>query len=108
MTNATVSRLGQQLLNDLFRLLVFTLAELMVPNAPLRIDNVKGRPILVLESAPYRKVAIDRDRIVDPHVLGGSANVVDVLLECEFGSVDADHDQALILVFLGPCADIGE
>ena len=96
------------MLNDPFRLFVFTLAELMMPNASLRIDDIKGRPIFVLESTPYRKVAIDRDRIIDPHLLRGSANVVDVLLEWELRRVHADHDQTLILVFLGPRADIGE
>jgi len=41
-------------LNDHFRLFVFALAELMMSNTPLRIDEIEGRPILVLESAPYR------------------------------------------------------
>src|SRR5438552_4787949 len=108
VTDATVSGLGQQLLNDSLRLFVFTLAELMMPDAPLRIDDIKGRPVFILESAPYGKVAIDRDRIIDSHVLGGSANVVDVLLECELRGVHADHDQTLFLVFVGPRADVGE
>src|SRR6266436_1729898 len=80
----------------------------MIPNAPLRIDNIEGRPVFVLESTPYRVVAIDRDRIFDPHVLRGPADVVDVLLESELGRVHADHHQTLTLVFLGPRADIGE
>ena len=46
------SGLGQQLLNNPFRLFVFALAELMMSNMPLRIDEIEGRPILVLESTP--------------------------------------------------------
>src|SRR5436309_2214234 len=87
MTDAADSGLGQQLLNDPFRLLVFALAEMMLANAPLRIDEIEGRPIFVLESTPYRMVAIDRDRIIDLHVLRRSANVIDVFLECELRTV---------------------
>src|SRR5712691_2336466 len=108
MTDAADSGLGQQLLNDHFRLFVFALAELMMSNMPLRIDEIEGRPILVVESTPYRMVAIDRDRIIDPHVLRGPANVIDVFLEFELRRVYADHHQSSILVFLGPRADIGK
>src|SRR5437870_11642589 len=108
MTDAADSGPGQQLLNDPFRLFVFALAEMMMANAPLRIDEIEGRPIFVLERTPYRIVVIDRDRITDLHVLGGSANVIDVFLECELRTVHTDHHQTLILVFLGPRADIGK
>src|SRR5260370_32212093 len=107
MADAAASGLGQQLLNDLFRLFVFALAELMMSNTPLRIDEIEGRPILIVESAPYRMVAIDRESIIDPHLLRGSANVIDVFLKCELMRVHADHHQSLVLVFLVPRADIG-
>ena len=77
-------------------------------NTPLRIDEIEGRPVLVLERAPYRVVVVDRDRIIDPHGLRGSSNIIDVSLECELRRVHADHHQSLILVFLGPRADIGK
>src|SRR5260370_9284730 len=48
MTDAVDSGLGQQLLNYQFRLFVFALAELMMSNTPLRIDEIDGRPIFVL------------------------------------------------------------
>src|SRR4029453_9926535 len=81
MIDVADSGLGQQLLNNPFRLFVFTLAEMMMANAPLRIDKIEGRPIFVLESTPYRIVIIDRDRVIDLHVLRGSANVIDAFLE---------------------------
>ena len=106
--DAADSGLGQQSLNNHFRLFVFALAELMMANMPLRIDKIEGRPIVVLEGTPDRMVAIDRDRILDPQVFRGSTNVIDVFLKCELRRVHADHDQSAILVFLGPRADIGK
>jgi hypothetical protein len=53
-------------------------------------------------------LAIDRDGIVDPHALHRSANVVEVFLKYELRRVHADHHQSLILVPLGPSADIGQ
>ena len=108
MINAADPGLRQQLLNNRFRLIVFALAEVMMSNMPLGIDEIEGRPKVVLERTPYRMVVIDRDRIIDPHVFRGSANVIDVFLKGELRRVHADHHQSLILVFLGPRADIGK
>ena len=80
----------------------------MIANMPLRIDEIEGRPIVVIESMPDRIVVIDRDRILDPHVLGGPANVLEVVLKGELRRVHADHHHSVILVFLGPRADIGK
>src|SRR6516225_3478983 len=57
---------------------------------------------------PYDIVAVDRDRIVDPHVFHGPANVVGVFFKFELGRMDADHDQSLISIFVLPGADIGK
>src|SRR5208283_5338719 len=108
MVDGAVSGLNQQLLNDNFRLFIFAFTELMMSNMPSRIDEVEGRPILVVEGAPYSVIIIDGNRIIDAQVLRGSANAIDVLLEFELGRVHADHHQSLIPVFLGPRADIGE
>src|SRR5215831_223798 len=99
MTSAGIC-LGQQPLNDPFRHLVFTFAEVMVTDPSLRIDDIEG--------GPDRIVAIDRDRITDPHVLGCAADVVDVLFKWELGGVHTDHDQPLVLVLFGPGANIGK
>ena len=68
-------------LNDHFRLFVRALAEMMMSNTPLRIDEIQRRPILVPESAPYDMVAVHCDRVIDPHVFDGPANVVQVFLK---------------------------
>jgi hypothetical protein len=73
---------------------------------PLRVDEVQRRPGLVPECAPNGMVAVDRDRVVDAHVLQRPTDVGDVLLEFELRRMDADHHQPLILVFLGPGVDI--
>src|SRR5260370_6179987 len=99
MADAAASGLGQQLLNDLFRLFVFALAELMMSNTPLRIDGIEGRPILIVESAPYRMGAIDRVRIIHPHLLRASSSAIDLVLKCELIPLDADYPQSLGLVF---------
>src|SRR4051812_26578293 len=108
MTDALVPSLGQQLLNNPFRAFVFALAELVMSNMSLWIDEIQGRPIFVVEGAPYRMVAIDRDRISHSHVLHRPADMVNVFLESKLGRVHANHHQSLILVLLSPCAHIGQ
>ena len=44
MSLAPASR--QQLLNDHFRLFVCALAKILMPNTPLRIDEIQRRPIV--------------------------------------------------------------
>jgi hypothetical protein len=105
LADAGGARFRQQSLNDLLGPVVLTLAEVMLANLPTRIDEVKGRPILILECPPDRIVVVDRDRILDPHLPHGSTNVVDVLFESEFGCVHADHDE-LLPVLLRPGAHI--
>ena len=70
------------------------------------IDEIERRPGLIPESTPDDMIVIDRDRVVDPHVLHGPANVGDVLFELELRRMNADHHQSLILVVLGPGADV--
>jgi hypothetical protein len=57
---------------------------------------------VVLECVSCRVVAVQRDRIVDVHVFQRPADVIDVLLEFELGSVHADDHQSLAPIFLGP------
>jgi len=84
------------------------LAELMMSNLPLRIDEIEGRPIVIVERTPDHIVAIDRDWIINPHVLRRAANIIEVSFEFELRRVYADHYQPVIPVFLGPGAHIGQ
>src|SRR5262245_28037824 len=81
---------------------------MMVSNTPLRVDEIQRRPILVPEGTPNDMIVVDRDRMVDLHVLHGPANVAYGLLEFELGRMDSDDYQSMVLVFLGPSADIGQ
>jgi hypothetical protein len=96
------------LLQDHLGLFVAALAKAMVSNPALVVDGVQGRPVVVVEGAPDPVVVVDRDRVVDTQVLDLSADVVEVVLDVELRGVHADHDQPLILVLLGPGADIGK
>ena len=108
MTDAAETSLGQQLLNNPFRLGICAFAEVVMANMPLRIDDIESRPILVLERTPERIAVIDRDGIIDPHVLRRLAHVLEVVFKGELRRVHADHHQSVLLVFLGPRADIGQ
>src|SRR6266545_4716749 len=108
MIDVTHPGFGQQLVQNHFRLFVVALAEVMMSNLPLRIDEIERRPIVVVEGTPDRIVVIDRDWMFNPQALHGSANVIDVSLECELRRVYADDHQSLILVFRGPRADVGK
>jgi hypothetical protein len=98
----------QQPLDDTLALLVTALAEVVMPDSSFHVGDVHGWPVVVVEGAPDSIVTVEGDRIFDPHLLRGLADVVDVVLEWELRRVDADHDQPLILVLLVPRADVAE
>src|SRR5215471_8316022 len=52
VTKASDTRFSEQPLNDGLRPLIFTLAELMLPNPSTHIDEVESRPVLVIEGTP--------------------------------------------------------
>jgi hypothetical protein len=87
---------------------VVILADAMVANVLVGVDEVQGRPVVVVEGAPDPIVVVDRDLIVNVQVGGGAADVVEVVLEVELGRVHADDHQAVVLVLLGPGADVRE
>ena len=57
------------------------LAEVAEPDAPVAVDEVERRPVLVGERAPDRVVVVDRNRVVDPHRFHGLADVVYIMFE---------------------------
>ena len=81
-------------------------AELMVALAPLRIEEVVGGPVIVLERGPDDEIVVERDRIFDPEVGDGFADIVGTALERELRRVDADYDQAVVFVGLIPGANV--
>src|ERR1700728_2219818 len=79
-----IARLGKQLLNDAFGLVVLAFTELMMTNLSLRIDEIMRRPIFVIECPPDLVVVVDRNRISDSERRNGFFHIVEILLEREF------------------------
>src|SRR6516165_1395326 len=102
VTRSARTVLLQESLNHNLRLFVFALTENMVADASLCIGEIESRPIIIAKRAPDRMIVIDHDRVVDAHVLGGPAEVVDILFKRELGRMDADHDQTRVSIFVSP------
>ena len=60
---------GQELLDHDLRPVVVAFTEPVMPDASLGVDEVQSRPVVVRERVPDRVVAVDRDRVRDPHLL---------------------------------------
>ena len=99
---------AQQLLDRSLGLLVGTLAEVLEPDTPDAIDEVDGRPVVVVERPPDGEVVVDDDRVVDPEFGGRAAYVVEVVLEPELGRVRADDDDAAVAIPLVPRGEVGQ
>src|SRR5262249_24825013 len=78
----------------------------MMPNTPLRVDEIQRRPILVIEGAPYEMFIVDSDRVTYPHLFHSQANVIYVFFKRELRRMNANQYQSLISIFFGPGADI--
>src|SRR6185369_10393168 len=81
---------------------ILALAEVVVTNSPLGVDEVVGRPVFVAEGPPDGMVAVYWDGVRDVQVRDGGLDVGGILLEAELRSMDAEHDEAGIFVFCGP------
>jgi len=55
----------QQSLDRLFGLLVGAFAEVREGNTTVTIDEVDGRPVVVVERPPDVEVVVDHDRVAD-------------------------------------------
>ena len=101
-----VAGLRQQQLNDALGFVVVAFAEMMVADTAFGIDEVMRRPVVVIERAPDLVVVVDGHRIIDLEIGHCLLDVTDDLLEGEFRRVHADYHKTLVLVFVGPCADV--
>jgi hypothetical protein len=97
---------AEQLLDDTLGLLIATLAKVLVDDDAVGVDEVQRRPVMVVEGAPDGVVVVDRDRVVDPSGPGRPPDEVELVLEGELRGVDADDDQPVGSVGLGPGTDI--
>src|SRR5215212_2484986 len=103
---ALLASFMEQLLNGHLRHGVLTLTEVVVADLSVLICYVERRPEVIGEGAPDGVVAIESDRVIHPHLFGGLNHVVDVLLEAELGSMNPDHTEAVMVVFVGPLTHV--
>jgi ribulose 1,5-bisphosphate synthetase/thiazole synthase len=69
---------------------------------------VRHDPLDERRHAAVLALVVERHRVTDSELPDCLPHVRRNALECELGRVDADHNQALVAVFFGPGADIGE
>jgi hypothetical protein len=74
---------AEQPLQQPLRLLVTALAEVVVPDDAVRVDEVERRPVVVVEGPPDGVVVVDRDRVVDPALRRRHPHAIDLVLEGE-------------------------
>src|SRR3954454_24387713 len=97
---------AEQALDRALRLLVAPLAEVVVADDAVAVDEVERGPVLVAEGAPDPVVAVDGHRIVDRSFLRRLLDPVDLVLERELRRVDSDHDQPVVPIGLRPGPDV--
>ena len=87
-------------------LLVAPLAEVLVADDAVRVNEIERRPVVVREGAPDRVVVVGRDGVVDVPHPHRPPHPVDVVLERELRRVDSDDDQPVVAVCPRPRADV--
>ena len=92
----------EQPLEDTFGLFVAALAEVVIADDAVPVDEVERRPVVVLEGAPDLVVVVDRDRVVDPSLDGRPPDKVDLVLKRELRRVDSNDHQPVVAVRPGP------
>ena len=102
----TASRLGQQAPDRPLGLLVGPLAEVHQPHPARAVDQVVGRPVLVVVGGPGAVVVVLGDRVGEAEVPDRALDVRGLLLERELGRVDADHGEPVAMVFAVPGLDV--
>src|SRR5215813_5132459 len=88
----------QEFLDHALGLLIFAFAEVVITDSPSPIDEVVSRPVSVAECRPDRMIAVYRDGEGDSQVRDGVFHVRRIFLEAELRRMDANDDQAGILV----------
>jgi len=87
-------------------LLVGALAEMVEADAPVAIDEVEGRPVVVLERPPDGEVVVQDDGVADVQFGDSAAHIVEVVLEPELGRVDADDEEPAVAIAIVPRPDV--
>src|SRR5262245_53217987 len=90
----------EQVLDRLFDLVVLAFAGVLEDDEALLVDDVLGRPILILVRSPRCVIVVLRYRILDAVALDGSLDVAERLFARELRRVHTNNDEALVFVSL--------
>ena len=82
---------------------VFSLAEVAEAEVALRVEDVLGGPVSVVEVSPGRVFVVLDYQPAEFVLFGGGAHVFDLLLVLEFGSVHSEDGEPGVSVALMPC-----
>ena len=98
-----VPSFGQQQPNHLLGFGVFSFTEVLEAEVALEVEDVFGGPVAVVEVAPGGEVVVLNDQPAEISLFGGVADLVDVFLEVELGSVNSEDGEPVVFVALMPC-----
>jgi hypothetical protein len=73
-----------------------------IAHVALLVDQVDGRPVLILSRLPGQAPTVHGDRVLHPVVFDLFADLLDLLLLVGLGRVDADNDQPFFVEILVP------
>lgn len=89
---------AEQSLDGVLGLLVASFAEVVVADDACGVDEIEGRPVVVVERVPDAVVVVHRDRVTDPSLCDRGADAVDLVFERELRCVDPDDDESVVAV----------
>ena len=90
--------LTQQLADGLFRFCVRSLTDMGKADGALLVQDEPGWPCINAIGVPGSKVIVERDGIRDLEISNCLFHIRRIVLKGEFGRVDADDDQPLVVI----------
>jgi len=96
----------QQRLDHLLLLVITALSPVAVAPFAGGVEEVMGRPGLVVERLPDPEVVIDSHRVPDPQFLHLLTHVIQHFFMLVLGGVHADHHQAVLGVLVRPLVHV--
>src|SRR6202521_2289833 len=88
--------------NVAFRLVIVALTEMGIPDQPVLVDQILGRPVLVLVGVPRCHLRINGNRPLDAVVRDRLPDVGDALLKVKLGAVHPNDDEPAVPVLVPP------
>lgn len=97
----------QKFLYGALRLAIFAFPEVVITNSSIPIDEVLGRPVMVVERLPNPAIAVDRNWVNKIQIANSVFYVDTFSLKRELGRMNTDHNQARVLILCRPAFQVG-